>query len=80
MSTKKSQNKQTRPITPLSVRREEAAAMIGVGLSSFERYVAAGLLPQARQLGGSALWLVEELADCLRNLPTSSLLPPPAGS
>ncbi|KDB50626.1 hypothetical protein X805_37610 [Sphaerotilus natans subsp. natans DSM 6575] len=54
--------------------------MIGVGLSSFERYVAAGLLPQARQLGGSALWLVEELADCLRNLPTSSLLPPPTGS
>lgn len=66
-------------IEPISVGRDDAAQLIGIAVSTFEAHVARGTLPRARQLGGRAIWLVSELRRAAEALPTSELLPPPAG-
>lgn len=80
MSTKRSATAasvQLVRIEPISVSREDAAAMLGVALSTFEKHVARHTLPQPRQLGGRAVWLVDELRTAAHALPVSELLPPP---
>ena len=67
-------------IEPISVGRDHAAAMLGIGLSTFEAHVSRGALPRPRQLGGRAVWLVEELRAAAHALPASELLPPPAAA
>jgi hypothetical protein len=64
-------------IEPISVGKEHAAAMLGIAVSTFAAHVARGSLPQPRQLGGRAIWLVSELRLAAHALPVSELLPPP---
>lgn len=64
-------------IEPITVGREDAALLLGIGVSTFESHVARGLLPKARALGGRAVWLVSELRQAAERLPVSELLPPP---
>jgi predicted DNA-binding transcriptional regulator AlpA len=64
-------------IEPISVGREDAALLLGIGLSTFEQHVSRGSLPRPRQLGGRAVWLVDELRSAAHSLPVSELLPPP---
>ena len=66
-------------IEPISVGRDHAAAMLGIGLSHFATHVTRGTLPMPRQIGGRAVWLVEELRAAANALPVSELLPPPVG-
>jgi hypothetical protein len=63
-------------IEPISVGRDHAAAMLGIGTSTFEAHVSRGTLPKPRQLGGRAVWLVEELRSAAIALPVSEMLPP----
>ena len=50
-----------RRIPPTLVRRHGAAALCSMGLSTFDRADAAGLVPAARRVGGCKLWSVAEL-------------------
>ena len=53
--------KTRRPLPPALVRRPQAAALCGLGLSTFDRHDAAGLIPAARFIGGAKVWSVAEL-------------------
>lgn len=64
-------------IEPILVGRASGAMLLGIGISTFEAWVARGLLPKPRQLGGRALWVVDELRAAALALPVSELLPPP---
>lgn len=64
-------------IEPITVGREDAARLLGIGVSTFEAHVARGKLPQPRMLGARAVWLVAELRRAAEALPVSELLPPP---
>jgi hypothetical protein len=50
-----------RRLPPSLVRRKGAATMCGMGVSTFDRADAAGLVPAARRVGGCKLWCVAEL-------------------
>lgn len=65
-------------IEPITVRRETAAALLGIGLSTFTARVSRGELPKPRAIGGNAVWLVAELRQAAATLPVSDLLPVPA--
>lgn len=65
-------------IEPIAVDRASAALLLGIGISTLEAHVARGTLPKPRQLGGRALWLVDELRATALALPVSELLPPPS--
>ena len=45
----------------LAVRKAEAAAMIGISASHFEKLVADGLAPKGRALGSITIWPVDDL-------------------
>ena len=47
-------------IDPLLLDRE-SAALLRVGLSTFRRYVAQGLVPKPLKLGGAARWPRSEI-------------------
>ena len=55
-----------RRLCPALIRRPQAAAMCGLGLSTFDRHDAAGLVPAARFLGGAKVWSVAELREWAR--------------
>lgn len=61
---------------PIAVDRVEAARALGIAVSTFEGHVSRGTLPKPRQLGGRAIWLVDELRATARALPVSEMLPP----
>jgi predicted DNA-binding transcriptional regulator AlpA len=46
---------------PLLVRRQEAAALCGMSLATFDRADAAGLIPAGRKVGGCKVWAFAEL-------------------
>ena len=76
--------RQATPVTvqlePVLADRQTAAALLGgIAVSTFEGHVARGALPQPRQLGGRALWVVAELRTAALALPVSALLPPGRG-
>lgn len=50
-----------RRLRPALVRRPQAAALCGLGMSTFDRHDAAGLVPAARHIGGCKVWAVAEL-------------------
>lgn len=56
-------------LEPFGVNREDAAALIGISPSLFDRAVEAGTMPQPRRLYGRFVWDVEELAAAFRALP-----------
>lgn len=64
-------------VEPITVGREDAAELFGIGVSTFEAHVSRGRLPKPRQLGGRAVWLLEELRAAAASLPVSEMLPPP---
>ncbi len=43
------------------LKDKEAAARLGVAVSTFRRYVAGGLVPQPLKLGGTSRWLQSEI-------------------
>lgn len=59
--------------TLIAVRRSEAAALIGISASYFDRLVAGGLLPQGRTLGDVVVWSVDDLRVCINSLPAREL-------
>jgi predicted DNA-binding transcriptional regulator AlpA len=64
-------------IEPIAVERSTAAAMLSLGVSTFEAHVARGTLPRPRQMGGRVAWLVDELRAAAHALPVIELPPPP---
>lgn len=56
-------------LAPFGVNREQAASIIGVSATLFDKAVAAGTMPQPRILGGRLIWDVAELAESFKALP-----------
>lgn len=57
-------------LPPLGINREQAAAMIGVGSTTFDQMVADGRMPQPRMPSRERfVWDVEELVEAFRRLP-----------
>ena len=65
---------------PIALDRTAAAFSLSIALSTFEARVARGDLPKPRQLGGRAVWLVDELRAAAAALPVSTMLPPSSAS
>ncbi|SIP89701.1 hypothetical protein SAMN05880590_10166 [Rhizobium sp. RU35A] len=45
----------------IALRREEAAATLGISPSTFDGWVRTGMMPQAVKVGGVALWDAEKV-------------------
>jgi predicted DNA-binding transcriptional regulator AlpA len=56
-------------LPPLGIGREQAAALIGISATMFDRCVEAGSMPSPRALGGRLLWDVSELTAAFRMIP-----------
>jgi len=67
----------TMPPQPIAVDVETAAAMFGIGRSTFLERVSRGDLPKPRKIGARSTWLVEELQAAARELPVSDERPLP---
>ena len=69
---------QTVSIAPAALDREDAAAYLALSVSTFERLVRDGSIPQPRQLASRRVaWLRFELDEWLLSRPVSEQLPPP---
>lgn len=66
-------------VWPAGLRRERAAAYIGVSPSKFDDWVTRGLMPKAKRLDSVVLWLRRELDDALDGLPDSETRPKEKG-
>jgi hypothetical protein len=51
--------------TPAGLRREDAAAFVGLSPGTFDRAVANGELPAGREIAGCRVWSVAGLAAAL---------------
>lgn len=72
MKTTSSRRTDVLPLSlpPFGVSREQAAELIGVSPSTFDRMVAAGRMPRPRiPSEGRVVFDVAELADAFRRLP-----------
>lgn len=58
-----------RPVPRRGLRRDEAAAYIGISPSKFDQAVADGRMPQPRTLDGCVLWDVREIDERFDDLP-----------
>lgn len=57
------------PVTaPTGLRRVDAARHCGVSAGHFDKLVASGLMPEARDLLGVKVWLRQELDEALFSL------------
>jgi len=56
-------------LPPLGVNREQAAALVGISASLFDKAVVAGTMPKPRKIGGRLVYDVTEVADAFRRLP-----------
>jgi len=56
-------------LPPLGISREQAATLIGISVSLFDRAVDAGTMPKPRILGGRLIWDVAEVAEHFRAIP-----------
>nr|CAD6410822.1 transcriptional regulator [Rhizobium sp. Q54] len=56
-------------LPPLGVNREQAAALVGISVSLFDKAVMAGTMPKPRKIGGRLVYDVTEIAEAFRNLP-----------
>lgn len=56
-------------LAPVGISREQAAALIGVSVSLFDRLIAEGKMPDARVLHSRLVWDVAEVVDAFRALP-----------
>lgn len=70
--------KQTVAAAPIVLRREAAAAAMGISTSLFDAQVRRGRYPKPRLLSeGTTGWLYRELVACAEALPVSDLPPGP---
>lgn len=65
-------------LAPVGVSREQAAELIGVSATLFDRLVADGKMPDARPLYGRLVWDVAEVVAAFRALPHRSVSVDPA--
>lgn len=56
-------------VLPLGLTREQSAEFVGVSVSTFDRMVASGEMPQPRKVRGCVRWDAIELAEAFRKLP-----------
>lgn len=62
---------------PAALERDQAAAYVSLGVTTFERLVQSRQAPQPRQFPARRVaWLRSELDAWLQSLPESTLLPP----
>ncbi len=58
------------PWTPAALRREHAAAYVGMSANTFAALIRDGLMPPPRIAGGVKVWLRVDLDAALATLPT----------
>ena len=56
-------------LAPVGVSREQAAALIGISASLFDRLISEGKMPDARVLHSRLVWDVAEVIEAFRALP-----------
>jgi predicted DNA-binding transcriptional regulator AlpA len=56
-------------LPPRGICREEAAAYIGVGTTSFDKLVSEGAMPRPKVIGGRRVWDVHALDRAFSALP-----------
>lgn len=56
-------------LAPVGISREQAAALVGISASLFDRLVHEGLMPDARMAYGRLIWDVAEVTAAFRALP-----------
>lgn len=56
-------------LPPLGINREQAASLVGISVSLFDKAVLAGTMPRPRRIGGRLIYDVAELAEAFRRLP-----------
>lgn len=56
-------------LPPLGINREQAAFLVGISVSLFDKAVLAGTMPRPRRIGGRLVYDVAELAEAFRRLP-----------
>jgi prophage regulatory protein len=65
-------------LQPAALDRENAAAYVGLSVTTMEAEAQAGRFPKPRQIGARrVVWLREELDAHLRSLPLSTIKPGP---
>ena len=60
-------------LAPVGISREQAAELIGVSATLFDRLVVDGKMPDARPLYGRLVWDVAEVVAAFRALPHRSV-------
>jgi hypothetical protein len=56
-------------LPPLGINREQAASLVGISTSLFDKAVLAGTMPKPRMIGERQVYDVGELAEAFRKLP-----------
>ncbi|MBP0438457.1 hypothetical protein [Tianweitania sediminis] len=59
-------------LPPIGINREQAAALIGVSATMFDRLVASGMMPDGRLIFSRIVWDVAEVAEAFRAIPHRS--------
>lgn len=59
-------------LIPFGVNREQAAALVGISATLFDRLVHDGRMPDARVIEGRLVWDVSEVEQAFRALPHRS--------
>lgn len=55
-------------MTPYGLNREEAAAYVGFGVTTFDKMVSEGKMPSPKAYGRRKVWCRDELEASLRTL------------
>jgi predicted DNA-binding transcriptional regulator AlpA len=58
-----------RHLPPIAVSRDEAAQMLGIGVTKFDEMVSSGRMPEGRHIDTRVLWSVEEIIQAFHALP-----------
>lgn len=56
-------------LPPFGINREQAAYLVGISTTLFDKAVAAGTMPKPRMIGERQVYDVTEIADAFRKLP-----------
>lgn len=56
-------------LPPIGINREQAAALVGISVTLYDKAVEAGTMPRPRLIGGRQVYDVEELIKAFRALP-----------
>ncbi len=69
MTDDKRRNELPGNTSPLGISRREAAALVGVSVSTFDAMVADGRMPTPKQIGGRKVWSMVQVAKHFHELP-----------